>query len=377
MNFLTRHPVMIVMLLGASVLSYMVYAKVTEESSSSGGFSRSGGGSPLVTLTPVALQVIADEVESVGTTVANESVDLTTAVSETVSKIGFQDGEYVERGEILVELTNAAEASRLTEAQANVDEARRQLDRLENLSNNNLVADNEFDQARTALETARARQEGVLVDMDDRLVRAPFSGVLGFRNVSEGSLLTPGIVITTLDDVSIIKLDFTIPEIYLADVGVGQMIQAKSIVYDELIFNGEIRVVGSRIDPVTRGVSVRALIANPDSLLRPGMLMTVSLALNEQSVMVVPERSVIASQGQQYIYSVSAENKVTRKAVGLGRRRDGLVEITSGLEVGEQIVSEGVIRMRPGLTVRTTNSVAPTQSKGAFPGNPNAAGDNS
>jgi membrane fusion protein (multidrug efflux system) len=377
LNFLTRHPVMIVMLLGASVLSYMVYAKVTEESSSSGGFSRSGGGSPLVTLTPVALQVIADEVESVGTTVANESVDLTTAVSETVSKIGFQDGEYVERGEILVELTNAAEASRLTEAQANVDEARRQLDRLENLSNNNLVADNEFDQARTALETARARQEGVLVDMDDRLVRAPFSGVLGFRNVSEGSLLTPGIVITTLDDVSIIKLDFTIPEIYLADVGVGQMIQAKSIVYDELIFNGEIRVVGSRIDPVTRGVSVRALIANPDSLLRPGMLMTVSLALNEKSVMVVPERSVIASQGQQYVYSVSAENKVTRKAVGLGRRRDGLVEITSGLEVGEQIVSEGVIRMRPGLTVRTTNSAAPTQSKGAFPENPNAAGDNS
>lgn len=377
MNFLTRHPVIIVMLLGASVLSYMVYAKVTEESSSSGGFSRSGGGSPLVTLTPVALQVIADEVESVGTTVANESVDLTTAVSETVSKIGFQDGEYVERGDILVELTNAAEASRLTEAQANVDEARRQLDRLENLSNNNLVADNEFDQARTALETARARQEGVLVDMDDRLVRAPFSGFLGFRNVSEGSLLTPGIVITTLDDVSIIKLDFTIPEIYLADVGVGQMIQAKSIVYDELIFSGEIRVVGSRIDPVTRGVSVRALIANPDSLLRPGMLMTVSLALNEQSVMVVPERSVIASQGQQYVYSVSAENKVTRKAVGLGRRRDGLVEISSGLEVGEQIVSEGVIRMRPGLTVRTTNSAAPTQSKGAFPGNPNAAGDNS
>lgn len=368
---------MIIMFMSASLLSYMVYAKVTEESSSSDGFSRFGGGSPLVTLTPVVLQVIADEVESVGTTVANESVNLTTAVSETVSKIGFQDGEYVERGDILVELTNAAEASRLAEAQANVNEAQRQLDRLENLSNNNLVADNEFDQARTALETARARLEGVLVDMDDRLVRAPFSGFLGFRNVSEGSLLTPGTVITTLDDVSIIKLDFTIPEIYLADVGVGQMIQAKSIVYDDKIFDGEIRVVGSRIDPVTRGVSVRALIANPNSLLRPGMLLTVSLALNEQTVMVVPEQSVIASQGQQYIYAANEENKVMRKAVELGRRRDGLVEITSGLEVGEKIISEGVIRMRPGLTVRTTNSAAPTQGRGAYSESPSASGDNS
>ena len=376
MKFLTRHPVMIIIVMGASLLSYMVFAKVTEEPSGASGFSRFGGSSPLVTLTPVVLQVIADEVESVGTTVANESVNLTTAVSETVSKIGFQDGEFVERGDILVELTNAAEASRLAEAQANVDEAQRQLNRLENLSNNNLVADNEFDQARTALETARARLEGVLVDMDDRLVRAPFSGFLGFRNVSEGSLLTPGTVITTLDDVSIIKLDFTIPEIYLADVGVGQIIQAKSIVYDEQIFEGEIRVVGSRIDPVTRGVSVRALIANPDSLLRPGMLMTVSLALNEQSVMVAPERSVIASQGQQYVYAVDAENKVMRKAVALGRRRDGLVEITSGLEIGEQIVSEGVIRMRPGLTVRTTDSTAPTQGRTAYPGKPIIAGDN-
>jgi membrane fusion protein (multidrug efflux system) len=365
-NFITRHPVLLVLLAGALVLSYFVYAKVAEEPQ--GGFNRfGGGGAPLVEVVPVTLTAIADEVESVGTTVANESVDLTASVSEIVSKVGFQDGDFVEQGRILVELTNTSEASRLAEAQANVDDAKRQMSRLQNLSNSNLVADNELDQARTNLETANARLEGVLVDMDDRLVRAPFSGFLGFRNVSEGTLLTPGMVITTLDDVSVIKLDFTIPEVYLAEVGVGQEITARSIVYKDKQFSGVINVVGSRIDPVTRGVSIRAQIDNPDLRLRPGMLMTVALALNEERVLVVPERSVIASQGQQFVYTVGAENRVFRVSVGLGRRRDGLVEITEGLQVGDQVISEGVIRVRPGLTVRTGSDEPVQLGRPQFP----------
>ena len=340
------------------MLSYFVYAKAVEEPAS-GAYGRGfGGGSPLVGLTRVDLQVIADEVESVGTTVANESVDLTAAVSETVSRVGFEDGEFVDKGDILVELTNSAEASRLAEAQANMNDAQRQLDRLQNLSANNLVADNEFDQARTALETVRARLEGVLVDMDDRLVRAPFAGFLGFRNVSEGSLLTPGTVITTLDDVSVIKLDFTIPELYLADVAVGQRISARSIVYEDQAFAGTVTVVGSRIDPVTRGVSIRAQIDNPEQLLRPGMLMTVALSLNEEAVTVVPERAIVTSQGQQFSYVVGADNKVSRRSVDAGRRRGGMVEIRSGLDVEDRVITEGIIRVRPGLTVKVQGEEA-------------------
>lgn len=367
------------MLLGTLALSYFVYAKAVEEPVGGGFGPGFGGGSPLVGLAKVELQVIADEVESVGTTIANESVNLTAAVSETVSRVDFEDGEFVEKGDILVELTNAAEASRLAEAQANVNDAQRQLDRLQDLSANNLVADNEFDQARTALETARARLEGVLVDMDDRLVRAPFSGFLGFRNVSEGSLLTPGTVITTLDDVSVIKLDFTIPELYLADVAVGQVINARSIVYEDQEFEGVVTVVGSRIDPVTRGVSVRAQIDNSDQQLRPGMLMTVALSLNEEAVPVVPERSVVSSQGQQFVYLVGADNKVSRRSVDVGRRRGGVVEIRAGLAPEDRVVTEGVIRVRPGLTVRVQGEeAAPAQGgRPAFGGGPSATGGES
>lgn len=352
MKFIIRHPVFLLMLAGAAALSYMVVAKVAEEPAAGGGFRGGFGGTPIVGLSTVERRTIADEIESVGTSVANESVDLTAKVSETVFAVNFEDGDFVERGQILVELVKADEASRLAEAQATVNDAERQYDRITNLAGQNLVADNERDQAQTNLQTARARLEGVMVAMDDRLVRAPFSGRLGFRNISEGSLLTPGTVISTLDDVSIIKLDFTIPEVYLADISVGQTILAKSIVYDDKEFEGKISVVGSRIDPVTRGVSVRATIDNTELLLRPGMLMTVSLALNEKPALVVPERSVIASQGLQYVFVVGSDNKVVRTEVELGRRRNGMVEVISGLEQGQEVVSEGTVRVRPGQTVQ-------------------------
>jgi membrane fusion protein (multidrug efflux system) len=351
-KFIIRHPVFLIMIAGALALAYMVFAKVAEEPAARGGFRGGFGGAPVVGLSSVEQRLIADQIESVGTSVANESVDLAAKVSETVSTVNFEDGDFVERGQVLVELVNADEASRLAEAQATVDDAVRQFDRIQNLSAQNLVADNEKDQARTNLETAKARFEGVLVAMDDRLVRAPFSGYLGFRNISEGTLLTPGMVITTLDDVSVIKLDFTIPEIYFAEVKVGQVIQSNSIVYGHKVFEGTVSVVGSRIDPVTRGVSVRATINNSAMLLRPGMLMTVSLALNEKFALVVPERALIASQGRQYVFVVDSENKVARTEVELGRRRDGFVEVISGLEQGQEVVSEGTVKVRPGQTVQ-------------------------
>ena len=376
MNFLIRHPVMILVIAGVATLSYMVFAKVNEEPSGGSGFRGGFGAPPTVGLSTVEMRVIADEIESVGTSVANESLDLSAKVSEIVFSVNFEDGDFVEKGKVLVELVNADEASRLAEAQANVDDAARQLERVQNLSERNLVASTELDTARTNVETAKARLEGVLVAMEDRLVRAPFSGYLGFRNISEGTLLTPNSVISTLDDISIIKLDFTIPEMYLANVKAGQTIKAQSVVYGDQVFEGIVSNVGSRINPVTRGVSVRATIDNSELQLRPGMLMTVSLALNSKNALVVPERAIIAAQGIQYAFTVNAENKVTRKEVVLGRRRGGMVEIVSGLQEGEQVVSEGTFRVRPGMTVQPEGADPITVPSGRPPGagRPTAAG---
>jgi membrane fusion protein (multidrug efflux system) len=349
MRILKRHPLLLCFVCAIAVLALLSYKKTQEEPSVTSNQRIQSGPTP-ISVETVGRQLMADQVESVGTTGANESIDITAKVAETLSKIHFEDGAFVQKGDLLVELTNAAEASRLAEAQASANDAHRQLTRLEELFKRNMVASTDLDVARTAVQTADARLEGVMVNMDDRLVRAPFTGLLGFRNVSEGSLISPGTIITTLDDISVIKLDFTIPEVYLADIKVGQKISANSVVYRDQQFEGEVSVVGSRVDPVTRSVVVRAIIDNQDATLRPGMLLTVSMDLNEHEALVVPEESVIVNQDQQFVMVVDGDT-VRRVEVTLGQRRPGVVEVLSGLTPGERIVTEGVAQVRPGQPV--------------------------
>lgn len=373
MRFITRHPLLILFIAGALAISYGVYDKLQQSPAAGSGFmgGRPGGmGETSVTVAVVSRQMLADEVESVGTAQANESLNLTAKVSDTVTAIHFNDGGFVEQGDILVELTNTAETARLTEARAAEADARRQYDRLQALIETNLISQTDLEEARTRWETADARLEGVIANMDDRVVRAPFTGVLGFRNISEGTLVTPNTVITTLDDISTIKLDFNIAEVFLAQLQPGQTIKANSIVYRGVDFEGVVSSVGSRVDPVTRSVQVRAEIANPDGMLRPGMLLTVGLTLNERDTIVVPEAAVVPSQGRQFVFVVDEESVVRRVEVELGRRRPGLVEIISGVVPGQRVVTQGIAQVRPDSRVRILNPESGTPASAAgTPGN--------
>ena len=361
LKFLLRHPLVCVFALAMIGLSVAVISKVQEKEQGGGipAFARGGaGGATAVSVAQVSQQLMFDQVESVGTAVANESVNLTPKVSDTISRVGFQDGDLVRAGDILVELTNASETARLSEAQSTAEEAVRQYERLRTLNGDNLISATDLDAARTRAETAQARLEGVIVAMDDRLIRAPFSGVLGFRNVSEGSLVSPNTIITTLDDISVIKLDFSIAEAYLAQIASGQTIRAESIVYRGRQFDGTVQVVGSRIDPVTRSVQVRAVIDNTGGELRPGMLMTVSVALNSVQAVVVPEQSLVPRSGKQFVFVVDEANVASQVEVEIGRRRPGIVEIIQGVSVGDMVVTEGLARLRPGQVVRMLNAAS-------------------
>lgn len=377
MRFLTRHPLLILFVAAAVSVSYGVYSRLQQAPGASpmGGPPGMMGGGPgmaqtNVTVAVVTRQMLADEVESVGTAQANESLNLTAKVSDTVTAVHFSDGQLVEQGDVLVELTNRAEAARLTEARAAEADARRQYDRLQSLIETNLISQTDLEDARTRWETAEARLEGVIANMQDRLIRAPFTGILGFRNISEGTLVTPNTVITTLDDISTIKLDFNIAEVFLAQLQPGQTIKANSIVYRGQEFAGTVTSVGSRVDPVTRSVQVRAEIANPDGLLRPGMLLTVGLTLEERDTVVIPEAAVVPSQGRQYVFVVDEESVARRVEVEIGRRRPGLVEIVSGIVPGQRVVTQGLAQVRPGARVRVLNQegAAPANAASA-PGN--------
>ncbi|MBD3646883.1 MAG: efflux RND transporter periplasmic adaptor subunit, partial [Pseudomonadales bacterium] len=199
MSFVRRHPVFLLFILvGAAVAGLTAHTYVQNQQRSGGGGW--GSGATIVVTEPARIETIIDEVESIGTAQANESVSLTAKVTDTVSKVHFTDGMYVEEGDILLELTNSEETAMLSEAQTALDEATRQYNRVRNLINQNLASEQQLDEARARVETAEARLEAIVARLDDRLIRAPFNGVLGFRRVSPGTLVTQNTVVTTLDD---------------------------------------------------------------------------------------------------------------------------------------------------------------------------------
>lgn len=316
-----------------------------------GGAFGDGQDLPLVAVAPVAEQTISDSVEALGTAQANESVTLTAKVTDTISRVDFDDGDYVEAGAILVQLTNKQEEAQLAEAQANLDDADNNLARVEDIAKKGLVAKSELDAARSKQAAAKARFDAIAAQLQDRLIRAPFSGVLGFRQVSPGTLVQPNTPITTLDDISTIKLDFTVPEIFLDQMRPGAAIVARSGSYPDREFTGVVRTVGTRIDPVTRAVPVRAHIPNPDKALRPGMLLTVDVLTSQRLALVLPESAVFQIQNRAYVYRVEGQI-AHQQQIELGAHRFGIVEVKQGLSKGDLVVTQGIIKLRDGSRIR-------------------------
>jgi membrane fusion protein (multidrug efflux system) len=337
---------------------YLIQDRVEPDAAPGSGSGVGGaqGERPLVAVKPARRQQLTDSVEAIGTTQANESVTLTTKVTDTVRRVNFEDGDYVEAGTVLIELTNQEEEALLAEARANLDDAENQLRRLEDISARGLAPVSDLDMARSRAGASEARLNTVVARLRDRLIQAPFSGLLGFRNVSPGTLLTPNAAITTLDDVSIIKLDFTVPETFIGAVVPGAKVYAQSASRPGQDFEGEVRTVGSRVDPVTRAVMVRAHIPNDERALRPGMLLTVRVIMDQREALVVDEGAVFELRDQAYVFTIGADKVAWQRAIDIGERRFGIVEVRGGLEEGELVVTEGTIKLRDGTAVRLEDS---------------------
>lgn len=304
----------------------------------------------------VARQRIADSLEALGTLRANETVRITANVSDTISRVNFEDGQAVEAGDVLVELTDAEEAALLEEAESLAEEAERQFKRIERLVNEgNNASESLLDERRREWRTAEARLDAVRSRLADRLITAPFGGHVGLRQISPGALVSPGDVITTLVDDSRMKLDFTVPAIYLTSVHRGTVIEASTPVFPNRSFAGEVSSVDSTIDPVTRSITVRAIIPNEQHDLVPGMLMTLDLLRNERDAIVISEEAVIPRGTNNFVMVVDMDSEpytAEQRAVQLGTRIPGRVEVTAGLDVGEAIISHGTLKVRPGAPVR-------------------------
>jgi len=356
-----RHPIFTVAIVFAVALvaafGYRFYTSQQQQ------FGRKQGPTPVIVASAQNVMFV-DRISSVGTAEANESVTLTAKVTDTVSHVRFEDGDYVEKGDVLVEMTNAQESALLAEAEANLQQAQREYDRTTDLVKQGVATTSRLDTATASLKSSKAKVDGILAQLNDRLIRAPFSGVLGFRGVSDGTLLTSTTPITTLDDISIIKLDFAVPEIDLAALHPGLEIESTSTAYPDKTFKGIVRTVNSRVDPATRAVTVRAEVQNKARLLRPGMLLNVNLIQSRGMVLAVPEGALVPVQDKQYVYVLNSDNTVNRREVAIGRRRPGMVEVVSGLKPGDKVVSQGTLDVRDGDMVEVVSEEKPLTGDG-------------
>lgn len=297
-----------------------------------------------------AIEQWSDPLEALGTLRADESVTLSATVTEIVAELNFFDGEEVEAGQLLVRLEDSEEQAQLRAAQAQRDERRNALTRATQLQDRNLGSRADVEDSQARLRQVEAEIEAIEARLAGHRLRAPFDGVVGFRNISTGTLVTPGMDLLTLDKLDVVKLDFSVPEVHLAALKPGLALTARTAAYPDDTFRGEIASVGTRVDPTTRSVTVRAELPNDERYLRPGMLMEVVLQRRPRDTLVVPESVLVPSGERHYVLVIDEndDNRVERRQVAVGQRREGEVEIVDGLEADELLVQHGVQRARDG-----------------------------
>jgi membrane fusion protein (multidrug efflux system) len=350
--------------------AWAIYATQHRDAPASGppqAGAAQGGGPAVVTLAPVRSERVSQKLEALGNARANESVDISSKASNIVTAVRFRDGERVQRGQVLVQLDDAQVRADVAAAEAALTESESQYNRSRELLSTQVLSKSSFEQLEATLKANRARLASAQARREDTVIRAPFSGRVGLRRVSVGTLISPGAVITTLDDTSVIKLDFSVPENFLASLREGLSVRATAPAFPGRSFAGKVASIDSRVDVSTRSVTVRALLANEDGALKPGMFLNVALANDEREALIIPEEALTPEAERQYVFVV-ADGRASRREVRIGGRRPGTVEITAGLAAGEQVVIEGTQKVRDGSAVRAaekTVDIVPTPIEAA------------
>ena len=307
---------------------------------------------PPPVLTAQAEEVLWDEtVKALGTVRANEQAMLAPKITERVTAVNFESGQHVKKGDLLIQLNDAEQQAQLQEMQAGLDERSRQLERVRSVEDSGALSRSVIDEEVSRFNVASAQVDLAKARVEDRRIYAPFDGVVGLRDVSPGELVEAGDDLIEIIDLTPVKVDFTIPERHFAQLEPGQAISARAESYPDRVFEGEVRFISPRIDPVSRAAQARALVANEDFALRPGMLLMVELNFGSKRVLAVPESALSPIGDQQFIYRVSDAGTAERVPVKVGRRQKGQAEILEGLEAGETIVTHGH-RARPGQPVQ-------------------------
>ena len=344
-----------------SLLSAAAFLLVScsDEKPAGGGAGAPPAAAVQVSTAKVKLSPFTDTTLSVGNLRATESVEISSSVTEKIVSLEFEDGQTVKKGDVIARLESDEETALMDIARAELEEEQREIKRIEGLVRSNAVAEVTLEERRTQAVRAGGAINRIEAMIKDRIIIAPFGGILGLRRVSAGALVSPGTIITTLDKIDRMKLDFTVPEVFLGTLTTGTALTARTIAYPDDDFTGSIEIIDTRVDPVTRSVAVRAILPNPNGNLKPGMLMTVELQRNERTSPMIPERALVPLGERQAVYLVTPEGTAKLVEVTLGSRIPGYAEVVSGLSAGDEIIVDGVLSLRDGSPVKVAGESAP------------------
>lgn len=289
-------------------------------------------------------------VRSIGTGEALKSASIYPSVSGEVMSVDFKAGDRVAKGTALLRLDDKHQRLAHDLAKVGLKEAQRQLKRMERLAPKGAATLSSLENAQTALESARLRLAQARAALEDRTVFAPFEGIIGLTEIENGDRVTEETMIATLDDRSSILVEFRLPEEYASRLNIGDVLDLRPWTLREREIEATVATMGSRIDPITRSLRVKAEIANPDPSIRPGTSFDVRIAFTGGSYASIPEVAVLWSRDGAYLWQV-VDGKARKIFVTIVRRDKGRILVDGPLKSGDIIVVEGVQGLRAGQAV--------------------------
>lgn len=314
----------------------------------------SGRAAQVIT-TPVSFEQQISRVEAVGTAEAVQSVVVYPAVGDKVTAVNFVPGQYVERGDILLQLDSRRQQVALDRASIQLADAQRTLTRLQESRKRGAIAQSELDDAITARDLIQVQLAEAKTELEDRTVRAPFAGVVGLTDIEQGDRISQQSAITTIDNRKQLLINFSAPEAALAILQGNASVELEPWQAAGLRIRADIQQVDSRIDSLNRSIRVRALLHNEEDLYRPGMSFRVILQLAGQEYAVIPEAALLWGATSAYVWL--ADNGTAKRVdVQIRQRLSGRLLVSGALRVGDELIVEGVQTLREGQAVNAVLS---------------------
>jgi membrane fusion protein (multidrug efflux system) len=310
-----------------------------------------------------------DTLTAIGSINAVQGVTISPEIAGKVSEITFESGAVVAKGDLLVRLDTSSEEAQLRAIEAQVELARLNAERDRQLRANNTVSQSELDAAETTLKQAQGNADAIRATIAKKNIRAPFTGQLGIRLINLGELLDVGKPIVSLQALSPVFADFSLPQQELARLKTGLVVRVTSDTYPDQHFDGTLTAINPDLDATTRSVRLQATFENAEKQLHPGMFVRVEVEMpEEQAALAVPATAILSAPYGDSVYVIESQSAkagekskqtVRQQFIRTGRSRGDFISITSGLKAGDRVVSAGLFKLRNGMAVQENNETTP------------------